>query len=516
MKDLRHNMLRLLLVCSVLFIGISCSNDSTITKEITENTFLGRKTDKETGELVGVGNRFSIMKSGWVKARLDLSDYFENNDKDLMLHFDWIDPSGATFYKKQKIVTEDSTVVSSAISIAPALREAGAYKLRVFLFRQLVCEKEFELLPKFLLDTTVALNIDLFTRKSKKTGEILDKGTRFPIMKKGWVKSQINFNSLASADDRVLLFYMDWTDSNDKILYRKHFDILPKDSVKTLNASWSIAPETRQAGDYKVKLYLFDELLTQKEFKLLPPIDIKEIQSNISFCSKISKKTGKRSGFGTSFSLKEKAKVNACIDLKNCRAFGERELKFQLKWIGADGKSFYTKRFNFTPTTATKSLKSAITISPKKRVKGTYKLQVYLYNELLSEKSFRLQPSISYKKLQTKITFARKENKETGERIGEATNFLIKKKRKVRAFIDLKNSLVFGKKTLQFRIDWVDSKGKSFYSKKINITPDKNATTLKSAISIYPNKRKAGKYKIRLYLFDELIKEKAFTLKDDE
>ena len=516
MKDLRYNMLRSLLVWSVLFIGISCSNDSKITKEITENTFLGRKTDKETGKLVGVGNSFTIMQSGWVKARLDLSNYFENNDKDLMLHFDWIDPSGATFYKKQKIATEDSTAVSSAISIAPKLRKSGIYTLRVYLFRQLVSEKQFELLPKFQLDTTTVLNIDLFTRKNKKTGEILDKSTRFPIMKKGWVKSQINLNTLANYKDRTLLFYMDWTDSNDKILYRKHFDVLPKDSIKTLNASWSIAPETRQAGDYKAKLYLFDTLLTQKEFKLLPPIDIKEIQSNITFCSKVSKKSGKKSGFGTSFSLKEKAKVNACIDLKNCKAFGERELKFQLKWVGADGKSFYTKRFNFTPTTATKSLKTAISISPKKRVKGAYKLQVYLYNELLSEKSFWLQPSVSYKKLQTKITFARKENKETGERIGEAANFLIKKKRKVRAFIDIKNSLIFGKKTLPFRIDWVNSKGKSFYSKKISITPDKNANTLKSTISIYPNKRKAGKYKIRLYLFDELIKEKAFTLKDDE
>jgi len=512
---MKNNFTRIVLLMSMgvfALLQVACSNNPEIVAAISAHTHIGRKTDKESGKLIGEGERFTIMNEGWVKAVVNMDDHFKTNEKDLLLHFDWVDPSGKSFYQKQKIVSKDSAQVSSAFSIAPELREAGKYKLRMFLYRQLVMEKEFELLPQYKSDSSAQNSIDLFTRKSKKTGKLLDAGTHFSIMKKGWVKAIVKLNKPAGFQDRELLYFIDWTDANDKILYRKHFDIQPNDTINSLYASWSIAPENRQAGDYKAKLYLFGELLKQKSFELLPPIDISAIKSNISFCSKVSKKTGKRSGFAQSFAIKKKAKVNACIDLKNCLAFENRELKFQIKWLDANGKSFYTKRFSFTPTKEQKSLKSAISISPKKRKKGTYKVQVLLFNEVVSEKEFKLTPTVSYKGMKASITLCRKVDKETGERVGVGTSFQLKKKRKVRAYIDLDNSLLFGEKELAFRIEWQNEKGKTFYSKDISLMPSQAKEILKSAISIYPSKRDAGKYKIKLYLFGELIKQQSFTL----
>jgi len=104
----------------------------------------------------------------------------------------------------------------------------------------------------------------------------------------------------------------------------------------------------------------------------------------------VSKKTGKLIGEGSSFKIKAKRKVRASIELKNRFAFGDQELMFHIDWIGPDGESIYRKRYDLYPTDSTSTIKSTISISPKKRQAGDYKFQLFLFNELIAEKPFEL------------------------------------------------------------------------------------------------------------------------------
>lgn len=117
--------------------------------------------------------------------------------------------------------------------------------------------------------------------------------------------------------------------------------------------------------------------------------------------------------------------------------------------------------------------------------------------------------------ISAKITLCRKVSKKTGNRIGEGTLFSIKEKEWVRAFVDIEHRFNDDKRELMFHLDWNDANGRSFYLKRIDLSPDDSSSTIKSSISISPGKRKPGKYTLRVYLFRELIAEKEFELRPE-
>jgi len=529
MKVLNFNIVIFVLLTSFVLFQISCTTD--IKQENTSNKKLSksdstnssgvtffRRIDNKTGAQIGKGTSFTIMEDGRVHAAIDIKKYLSKKDRDIMLHFDWINPDGYSFYQRREDVAVDSsTVVNSSISLSPNSRKEGVYKLRVYLYRKLILEDSFELLPKFQLENYPIdnENISLSTKINKSIKHHEEENIEIVSMKGKWVEASLAFENSTQYKNRELLFRYDWIGEDGKLFYRKRMDISPADSTIVLKSSLSISPEERLEGKYVIQLYLFDEILAQVDYRLLPPLDVKKIKSRITFCSNVDKKTAKRTGINSVFNLSNKAKVYACVDLSNCLAFGERELNFRLKWVNTDGKTMFSKRFNFTPNKSSKTLKSAISISPKKRKKGDNKLQVLLFNELIAEKSFTLRPELNPKNLKSNITLYSKKDKNTDEKIGAGTSFNIKNKRKVNALINIENPLVFGKKELKFRVEWIGTNGKSFYAKNLTIVPNNSDTILESAISIPPNKRKPGNYKIRLFLFGKLIKEKAFILKHE-
>ncbi len=122
---------------------------------------------------------------------------------------------------------------------------------------------------------------------------------------------------------------------------------------QSLKSSISISPEKREPGIMLFRLFLFRELIAEKKFQLsdFVPISEKEfnISANITLFRKVGKKTGKKIGEGTVFTIKKKAKVRAIVDLGNLDEYLEDELKFRLEWIGPNSKSFYTKKiYTFT------------------------------------------------------------------------------------------------------------------------------------------------------------------------
>lgn len=529
MKVLNFNIALFVLLTSFILFQISCTTENkqenTSNKKLSKSdstnssgiTFF-RRIDNKTGAQIWKGTSFTIMEDGRVHASVDIKNYLSKKDRDIMLHFDWINPDGYSFYQRREDVAVDSsTIVNSSISLSPNFRKEGVYKLRVYLYRKLLLEDSFELLPKFQLEnyTIDNKNLTLSTKINKAIKHHEKENIEIVSMKGKWVEASLAFENSPQYKNRELLFRYDWVGEDGKIFYRKRMDISPADSTIVLKSSLSISPEERQEGKYAIQLYLFDEILAQVDYRLLPPLDTKKVKSSITFCSNVDKKTTKRTGINSIFNLGTKAKVYACVDLSNCLVFGERELNFRLKWVDTDGKTMFSKRFNFAPNKSSKTLISAISISPKKREKGDYKLQVLLFNELIAEKSFTLRPTLNPKNLKSTITLYSKEDKNTGKKIGVGSSFNIKNKRKVNALIDIENPLVFGKKELKFRVEWIGINGKSFYAKNLTMTPNSSDKILKSAISIPPNKRKPGNYKIRLFLFGKLIKERAFILKNE-
>lgn len=90
------------------------------------------------------------------------------------------------------------------------------------------------------------------------------------------------------------------------------------------------------------------------------------------------------------FEIEEGARVQASISLSNRLARGQRPLLFHMVWLKPDGKRTFKKQFEFDPTAADSTITGSMTISPEKRVPGTYTMRVFLFRELIAEKSFEL------------------------------------------------------------------------------------------------------------------------------
>ena len=241
----------------------------------------------------------------------------------------------------------------------------------------------------------ITAKITLCRKVGKKTGKRIGAGTVFIIKDKAKVHCFFDLENRKTFADKEMMFHAEWIGPDGKSFYRKRIDLFPDDSSSTINSSISITPEKRQPGNYIVRFFLFRELIAEKRFELRDyvPITGKEfdITANITLCRKVGKKTGKRIGAGTIFTIKKKAKIRAVIDLENRDDYIGNELKFKLSWIGPNGKSFYTKKIDFSPGDSSSTLKSSISITPGKRQPGNYIFRVYLFKELLAEKKFELR-----------------------------------------------------------------------------------------------------------------------------
>jgi len=257
--------------------------------------------------------------------------------------------------------------------------------------------------PTFSEDSTIVYSpkqpdgitakITLCRKVGKKTGKRIGTGKVFNIKEKTKVHAFFDLENRKSFADKEIMFHVEWIGPDGKSFYRKRIDLLQDDSSSTINSSISITPAKRQQGSYKVRFFLFRELIAEKKFELrdFVPITGREfdITANITLCRKVGKKTGKRIGEGTVFTIKKKAKVRAIIDLENRDDYLDNKLKFKVEWIEPNGKSFYKKKIDLSPGDSSSTIKSSISI--KKRQPGNYIFRVYLYNTLLSEKKFELR-----------------------------------------------------------------------------------------------------------------------------
>ena len=241
----------------------------------------------------------------------------------------------------------------------------------------------------------IEAKIRLFRKKSKKTGKLIDEGKVFTIKQNRKLRALVELENYQN--NKELHIHLDWIGPDQKSLHRKQLQIVPGDTT-SISSYISLSPETRQAGKYTIRIYLFRELIAEKEFELLPEFwftdeEAKKTKANITFYRKISKKNpGKRIGEDTVFVIRKKRNVRAAVEIANRFAFAEHELKLRLNWYGPDGKVIYRKQFVLPPGDNTSILYSSISISPAKRQAGKYTLRVFLFQKMIGKKGFELLP----------------------------------------------------------------------------------------------------------------------------
>jgi hypothetical protein len=264
----------------------------------------GNKISKKTGKPLKTGTVFRLQKKAKVYATIELMDYKSQSQNELMLHIDWLDSTGNSLYKKSFDIspTDSSSRVSSSISISPPKRKVGKYSVRVYLFRELIAEKKFQLVKSIPESETVKTknssekkikseknvevqkstkpkvkteivkaNIILCRKVSKKSGKLIGEGTIFTIKEKAKVKAIVNFEKQDIKTNEQLKFYFKWIGPDGKSFYKKRVVYTTSNPSFTISNSISITPEKRQPGTYILQVVFHKKIIAEQKFELLTP-----------------------------------------------------------------------------------------------------------------------------------------------------------------------------------------------------------------------------------------------------
>lgn len=257
---------------------------------------------------------------------------------------------------------------------------------------------------------------------SKKPGNPIKADTVFTIKEKAKVYSLINLSNKEINKNKNFMFHIDWLDSSGNSFYKKRIDLPAGDSSSFITSSIALTPGKRKSGNYNLRVYLFRELIAEKNFQLVddkpeleskektvvstdkkkpnkkenkkktvkPKVKTEDISANIIFCRGVSKKTGKLLGEDSIFTIKEKRKVKAVVKIENHDIKTNQQMNFYFEWIGPDGKQFYKKKITYTTSNPAFTLSNSISIAPGKRNAGTYSLKVYYKKKIIAEQKFEL------------------------------------------------------------------------------------------------------------------------------
>lgn len=217
--------------------------------------------------------------------------------------------------------------------------------------------------------------------------------TVFTLSDKQHLRARVVLNEPVT---EMPMFHLDWTGPDQQSFFMKSAEVF-SDSVTTfLYSTVSLSPAKRDPGLYKLRVYYFRELVAEKSVILLSEKSINrsladKLKPIVTLCEKVNKKTGYRFGVDTVFQIRENATVRAFVDLDDTSGFSKSKLLFELLWIGPDGEVFYRKNIDARACGFASTLYSSVSIAPGKRKAGNYLLEVYLFDEMISEKKFRLE-----------------------------------------------------------------------------------------------------------------------------
>ncbi len=360
---------------------------------------LSNKAKSYRGKAFDEQNTFIISDKSKVKTVIDLQQLPEKAYEQLMFHIDWIGPDGKSIYTKQINIDPLDSIktIKSSISATTEKRVPGKYKLKLYYFRELIAEKNFRLINEadapLKLNKRIETKLDLYSGTRSKLKESTN---TFNLNSKEKLRANLQIINPDEFINEELAFRFEWMDSAGKTFYKKSIKIAAGENIGTLQSAISLDPDKRSIGEYYLNVYLFKSLLgSTKHFELLPEIKTKTIRNKlkatITLCSSLDKKTGNCKNIGTRFSIKEKAKVNAKIEINNLNKPGNQSPKLRIEWIGINGKTFYKKKIKAEHLKSGAFISSAISIPPGKRKAGTYQIRVYNAEVLLAKQLFVLE-----------------------------------------------------------------------------------------------------------------------------
>ncbi len=410
-------MTYLTILCTMVCTGCSSRLDPVVGQE--ESTVLYSPKDTtdldvlvqlykgrdEAGRQL-ISNTFTSGERSKVYASIKLLNRELHPGRDVMVHIDWINPDGNSFFMKREDIAADDTVseICSIISIPADRRENGKYKLRVYLFRELAVETNFTIVnynadsaavfPKDYSHPVSAV-ITLDKTINHNDGMSGDTIPSFEIKNKSKVFAAIKFFNKEFYKGKEFSGEIKWCDNEDKPFYSKNFSILPFDTTTEVGSAISANNKSRESGNYSLKVYLYNRLITEKRFRLVPEkkeelriAQIKGIDADIIFCSKVGKKTKKAFGIRNNFIISPKGKVHAVISIIDTRIKSINST-IRIEWISPDNSSFYHKTFKFGPNNISTVLSNSVSVT-KRREPGMYKCRVYYNMSLIAENSFTL------------------------------------------------------------------------------------------------------------------------------
>lgn len=290
-KNTNINISKLITLLIILFVITGCSSRdnipvtrSDLTISYPANAIDGisakitfyRKISKKTGNFIDEGTVFTIKEKRNLRALIDIENRLVHNNDELMFHMDWVGEDGKSFHKKQINLSADdsSKTLKSSISISPNIRQPGKYTLYIYLHRELIAEKKFELLPEVmaspLVGKEITADITLYRKTSKKTGKLIGEGTVFKIKKKRNIRALITIQNRFAYSKQELKFKISWVTEDGNQFYQKRISLSSSDSTSILTSSVSISPGKRLPGNYIIKIFLFGSLVGEKKFKITP------------------------------------------------------------------------------------------------------------------------------------------------------------------------------------------------------------------------------------------------------
>ena len=283
-------------------------NDSTIVYPSKSDTgiqpkiTLSNKISKKTGKPIKPGTMFKLQNEAKLYASIDLANQAKVNKRELMFHIDWIDSSGKSFYKKRIDISPDDTSsrITSSISISPQKRQSGNYTARLYLFRELIAEKKFQLVESMNDTATVEkksksdkkietekkvkvektkkpkvksenikASLVLCRKVSKKTGKPIGSDTTFIIKEKAKVKAVVSIEHQEIKTNEQMKFYFDWIGPDGKSFYKKRVVYTTSNPFFTISNSISITPEKRQPGTYTLRVSFRKKIIAEQKFELI-------------------------------------------------------------------------------------------------------------------------------------------------------------------------------------------------------------------------------------------------------
>ena len=284
-------------------------NDSTIVYPSKSKTglqpkiTLSNKISKKTGKPINPGTIFKLQEQTKLYASMDLENQIKQNGQELMFHIDWLDSVGNSFYKKRIdiLLSDSSSRITSSISISPPKRQTGNYNVRVYLFRELIAEKKFQLVEsmndlatvekkskseqkietekKVKVEKTIKPKVNtesikaslvLCRKVSKKTGQPIGSDTSFIIKEKAKVKAVLSIDYQEIKTNQQLKFYFDWIGPDGKSFYKKRVLYTTSNPFFTISNSISISPEKRKPGTYTLRVSFRKRIIAEQKFELVP------------------------------------------------------------------------------------------------------------------------------------------------------------------------------------------------------------------------------------------------------